>query len=783
MQTGLFDIIDSEGGEFPKIEIHFSFEPYLRYLKNRWRNENSIKKDFFEKIGKEIEGALKEHGPVNERNLFKFTNELALIHASLDAPLSEENKSFWALGFPMGQKICFGTDRFYELLQHNECRTHLTIAPVRPYGDGFFPEKKRMLYSFILERLYGFGPSRDMELIHSFVDRSTGLQKYYKIHIDHSFVDVEVIGERPDFDRLKVRDEFSRTLDLGVIESLLPLDGLRLKGFSILTVHDVTTEQAYENIKNIIIKGDEVPDSYNQVVMSLRTLAGNSDIEFSLLPFLKLNGKVLVDYENHSTSALARLMRNNKFSPEHIQALLVQFIGRPEIILFNREEWQEKRDTEAFLYGLNDFGIEDYALFPIFHNTEIVGVMEVFAEKKGILDDGVLSRVFTANTLLAQLLKDEIVEFTTKLNEVIKDRFTSLQPAVQWKFNDRAWEYLQALQGGDKPSIGDVKFEGVYPLYGAIDIRNSTVERNVAVFQDMTIQLKLLKNTLVRLKELMPLAILDEMIFNCERWMGRIDAGSISMDHFQLNEFLGRNVPGVLAYFRENSPGSHLIIAEYEDAVHPDTGVVHINRKALERSVGLVNSEINGYLEQSQVELQNSYPCYFEKFRSDGVEYDIYIGQSIVPYKRFSEVYLKNVRLWQLTSMAEMAKIAHRLLDRMEKQLYTTQLIFVHANPIDICFRTDERRFDVEGAYNIRYQVIKKRIDKVLIKGTEERLTQPGKIALVYFPGMDIGEYRGYILYLQKNKVLLDDLEEIDLEELQGVKGLQALRVGIDLTD
>lgn len=85
----------------------------------------------------------------------------------------------------------------------------------------------------------------------------------------------------------------------------------------------------------------------------------------------------------------------------------------------------------------------------------------------------------------------------------------------------------------------------------------------------------------------------------------------------------------------------------------------------------------------------------------------------------------------------------------------------------------------MEGSYNIRYHVVKKRIDKVLIKDTEERLTQPDKIALVYLNQQDANEYIGYIEYLQEKNILSDDLEELELEELQGVNGLKAIRVGI----
>jgi hypothetical protein len=71
---------------------------------------------------------------------------------------------------------------------------------------------------------------------------------------------------------------------------------------------------------------------------------------------------------------------------------------------------------------------------------------------------------------------------------------------------------------------------------------------------------------------------------------------------------------------------------------------------------------------------------------------------------------------------------------------------------IAISFRRDERKFDVEGSYNIRYEVIKKRLDKVHIKDTGERLTQPLKIAIVYSNPKDFVEYEEYINFLQKKK-------------------------------
>src|SRR5687768_2176784 len=90
----------------------------------------------------------------------------------------------------------------------------------------------------------------------------------------------------------------------------------------------------------------------------------------------------------------------------------------------------------------------------------------------------------------------------------------------------------------------------------------------------------------------------------------------------------------------------------------------------------------------------------------------------------------------------------------MKIPLDTAHLVLVQDIPLSVRFRLDEKRFDVDGAYNVRYEIVKKRIDKALIKATDERLTQPGKIAIVYAQPKEAIEYQGYIEYLQSTGYL-----------------------------
>jgi len=70
-----------------------------------------------------------------------------------------------------------------------------------------------------------------------------------------------------------------------------------------------------------------------------------------------------------------------------------------------------------------------------------------------------------------------------------------------------------------------------------------------------------------------------------------------------------------------------------------------------------------------------------------------------------------------------------------------------------------------------------------LIRGTKERLTKPGSIAIIYSQPDELFEYEKYINYLLSINYLTDKVESFELEDMQGVYGLQAVRVQINFDD
>ncbi|WP_026464369.1 hypothetical protein [Adhaeribacter aquaticus] len=296
----------------------------------------------------------------------------------------------------------------------------------------------------------------------------------------------------------------------------------------------------------------------------------------------------------------------------------------------------------------------------------------------------------------------------------------------------------------------------------------------------MQYQITILNKTLENIKNQVPFNITDEFIYKVHKWADKLEFGISSEEELKISHFLKNETIPYLKLVNQNYPNTAALTQSYFDNTLHNNGLMSENRSQVESSIQTINKTILEYLEHFQDELQASYPCYYETFRSDGIEYDFYLGLSLVPERPFNPWYLKNLRLWQLNGMAAIAKLTKALQTKLPKALETTQLIFVHAHPITISFRTDERRFDVEGAHNVQYEIIKKRIDKVHLINSQERLTQPDKIAIVYYNNREADEYTEYIQYLQERNVLNHDLEYLDLEELQGVTGLKALRVGVN---
>jgi hypothetical protein len=328
-----------------------------------------------------------------------------------------------------------------------------------------------------------------------------------------------------------------------------------------------------------------------------------------------------------------------------------------------------------------------------------------------------------------------------------------------------------------------IVFRDVYPLYAISDIRGSSTHRAWAIQADLLTQLGLARDVLRAAHDARALPILDQLTHRIDGHVAEIEVTLRSGDELGVMSFLKADVEPLFDHLQTFGDGVRERIDAYRAKVDPGIGLVYARRREFDESVTVINEAVSSYIDLEEQAAQGMFSHYFEKQKTDGVDYTIYVGGALREDGGFDPLYLKNMRLWQLMVACGVALRVERLKDRLPVRLDITNLILIQHAPLSIRFRFDEKRFDVDGAYNVRYEIIKKRIDKAIIRGTTERLTQPGKIALVYSHGSEAAEWREYIEYLQRLGYLTSDVEELELDELQGAQGLRALRVTVDLAN
>lgn len=303
--------------------------------------------------------------------------------------------------------------------------------------------------------------------------------------------------------------------------------------------------------------------------------------------------------------------------------------------------------------------------------------------------------------------------------------------------------------------------------------------RNKAIQTDLIENLYQIKKLLNLSNKHYPFPLADQAGLEVDRHISQLKRGISSNSEYMTMEFIRKEVHPLLKHLKKKHPEVKEAYMEYAKGLDLQLGTVYKKRKDYEKSVAMINRMLSNYLEEQQELAQEMCPHYFEKFQTDGVSYNIYTGQSLLRKGKFNEFQLKNLRLWQLIGMCEITQKIEALQPELPTPLTTAQLVFVHSTPLSIRFRMDEKRFDVDGAYNARYEILKKRIDKAMVEGTNERLTVKGKVAIVYQQEKDRKEYMRYLNYLTKKGYIEKSIEELPLKKMQGVQGLKALRVTV----
>ena len=694
-------------------------------------------------------------------------------------------------------------DTFSEVLTSNEIKTasipftNLVFNSSKRFkniienaGKGFELEMRNMpddmhymmQCAVILSFYYGFNLDFKRPLFYDIPDEN-GVMRHYSILYNADFMEINPTKNAKDLKQSDVDELLDNFEDLELWKKKIPPNSFIAKGFVISNMFDVTAEHSISKIKSTLI-GKNKRGSSNFMLDFKDTFSSLFSINDINVGFTRYDPKTNKFLKTHGKGIESYLLKDQEMEP--CDAMLCDYsYGKllnesTYYAISNVEKYYKKYEDKVQPYkNLYEQGIKSAILAPIADNDNLLGVLELVSTKANELNSINANKLVDVMPFIVSAVLRSIEEEQNLIDAIIQHECTTVHSSVYWKFQEEAKRFMIDELNGDQPAFKEIIFKDVYPLYGQIDIKDSSKERNLAIQRDLMIQLSEILSVINTAWKKFKLPIYEELMFRIKHYIEEIRETLHTNSEQAIFDFVQEEINPVFHHLKRESKKLNELILAYESKIDMGTESYYDHRRNYDESVMEINKKLAAMLDKKQLEAQKMFPHYFERYKTDGVEHNMYIGSEIANDRNFDSLYLNNLKLWQLQVMVEMENKHYSLKPDLPLQLDVASLMLVYSTPLAIRFRMDEKRFDVDGTYNARYEIIKKRIDKSYIKGTNERLTQKGKLAIVYSQKKDEKEYMRYVKFLKSKGYFTNTIEIVELEGLQGVTGLKAIRAEI----
>lgn len=761
--------------EFP-FKCSLSFIPLINFWKNH-SEDSTLFRYYSDVLEKELRNAPELMKPITDFSIVEKYQPI--VNILLTAVFPQVSGVFSAASIPFNFKAFYSTPDFKRVIISEET---ILKSWVNLDERSFEYGKTILAYLEVLRNYYDINLTFDYPLMFKVKDSLTGLDRFYKLSFNTDFA--EIIARKPV---IKLTDLQREELLSGIgniekISEFIPSGNFEFQGFTIMNIIDVTDQEVLSQLKFELLNEETLIslDHFESLQEKIRIFAQKPDLKLGLIS-VQGNQESLSEYSRRIGNSFILSEECRVKCPHTVNTIYQKILEKGNcsaLIIEDLSKVDPQTEVESTLLKM---GINNLVIAPLVHKNKIIGLLELGSPHPGDLNYLNTIKFAELLPLFASAIRRISDEFENRIQGVIKEKATAIHPSVEWRFRRAAVRYIHNSTNKLSTQIEPIIFKDVYPLYGQTDIKGSSEQRNEAIRADLIEQLELTIDLLSLIKRSKQIVILDEIIFRLKEQIKRIRKGLSTSDEVFIINTIHNEITPFLDHVLNYYPDLKDDVLKFRAATDGTHGVVYKKRKDFEESFTMITETVSELLEAEEAAAQSVYPHYFEKYKTDGVEHNIYAGASLIEDQVFDPLYIKNLRLWQLMVICEIAVKTNEIKSTLKVPLETTHLILAQSIPISIRFRFDEKKFDVDGAYNIRYEIIKKRIDKSVIKGTRERLTQPGKIAIIYTQLSECDEYRQYITYLQSIGILEQLVEEVELDDFQGVQGLKALRVKVNL--
>jgi hypothetical protein len=762
-----------------KYENHFgfpykttlSFVPYIEWLEDIVKKKEAPDAPVFRYVLKIIKKIPELLAPIEDLSVVeKYRKEVNLLLSTI---IPSSSHDITGVVIPFQPVTIYATEKFTELVG-NEGRGTWNIKEMNP--KNVVKDLTAFAGLAILENYYGLHTGGFVAMKSKEIDKLSGTTRYLKPEVTARFARVKLLKEPRPISEIDLSPLNKNFFDREFWLKNFPPDTFCFEGFTVYHMVDISDRELISQLEYMLLENSSsmTHEQMNRIEANLR--------DFFKVPDLKMGIANMSNYQRvmgcseEQWFCLLPLEKIRMLTADLENSVYQQAIqtGTPVLI----DDLEKIKNPSAIEKELLNLGYHSFMLSPVYNGKELMGTVEMGSMHPNAFNFLSVLKMKEILPIISLAFQREIETYANRVQSAMKEHFTAIHPVVEWKFEEAVMQAISV--NADTNKLPEIMFDDVFPVYGQIDVRGSSDKRNDAIRLDMIDYLSKANAILKEAYAKHAFSLLDELMYRTERHLDKLHLSIDSGDETGIIDFMNQEVEPVLKIVAEREPSINKVIDEFLHPPENKDQFFHKRRTEFETSLTMINDHVANIIDEEEQRTQQLFPHYFEKYKTDGIEYNIYLGQSLMREGNFDPTYIKGFRLWQLINMINIAREIKKIQSKLPVPLETTQLILCYSNPFSIMFRMDEKRFDVAGAYNIRYEIVKKRIDKANVIGTTERITQPGTVAIIYTQEKEAREYDRYFEFLEARGYILNAIEHLDVEPLQGIHGLKAMRIKVN---
>ncbi|MEP5611069.1 MAG: GAF domain-containing protein, partial [Cyclobacteriaceae bacterium] len=374
---------------------------------------------------------------------------------------------------------------------------------------------------FILGSYYGFGVQGGGPMKLEIFNKNQGLVRTYKMLINADMCEFIPTEKAVDITKADFEELIDNFGNIELWKKKFPPNSWIMRGVNIINLVDVTLDHSIESItSNLLVKN---PDTFERIQDSVRTLLNNADLYIGVLT-LEQN-KLVPLAKGDSKSILLEHDEAISCETDMCDYTYRQLMQKREPLVISDIEMYHERAKGGMSGKMVESGYKSYIVAPLVHENELLGFMELAAPERYALSTATLSALNVVLPILAMAHKRFMDEAQNRIEAIIQQECTTIHQSVKWRFEEEAVKFMQKQVNNEQPNFKDIVFNNLYPLYGQMDIKGSSVRRNEAVSADLIKQIAGVSKVLKRAFKKKRMPVYEELIFRLDAYKSDLQKG------------------------------------------------------------------------------------------------------------------------------------------------------------------------------------------------------------------------------------------------------------------